>query len=34
MGDQFLAALDRYHEIIAGKVKFNLLERHLKPLFL
>jgi tagaturonate epimerase len=34
MGDQFLKALDRHQEIIAGKVKFNLLERHLKPLFL
>jgi hypothetical protein len=34
MGDRFLSALDRHHEIIAGKVKFNLLERHLKPLFL
>jgi len=34
MGDQFLSALDRHHEIIAGKVKNNLLERHLKPLFL
>jgi hypothetical protein len=34
MGDQFLSALDRHHEIIAVKVKYNLLERHLKPLFL
>lgn len=34
MGDRFLSALDRHHEIIAGKVKYNLLERHLKPLFL
>jgi hypothetical protein len=34
MGDQFLSALDKYHEITAGKVKNNLLERHLKPLFL
>jgi len=34
MGDQFLAALDRHQEIIANKVAFNLLERHLKPLFL
>lgn len=34
MGDRFLSALDTYHEIIAGKVKHNLLERHLKPLFL
>ena len=34
MGEPFLAALDRHHEIIAGKVKNNLLERHLKPLFL
>lgn len=34
MGDSFLSALDKHHEIIAGKVKYNLLERHLKPLFL
>jgi hypothetical protein len=34
MGDTFLAALDKHHEIIAAKVKYNLLERHLKPLFL
>lgn len=34
MGDSFLAALDRHHEITAAKVKYNLLERHLKPLFL
>ncbi len=34
MGEQFLDALDKHHEIIAGKVKNNLLERHLKPLFL
>ena len=34
MGDQFLSALDKHHEIIAAKVKNNLLERHLKPLFL
>jgi hypothetical protein len=34
MGEPFLAALDKHHEIIAGKVKYNLLERHLKPLFL
>jgi hypothetical protein len=33
MGAQFLSALDKNHEIIAGKVKCNLLERHLKPLF-
>jgi hypothetical protein len=33
MGDHFLSALDKHHEIIAGKVKYNLLERHLKPLF-
>jgi hypothetical protein len=34
MGEQFLDALDKHHEIIAGKVKNNLLERHLKPLFM
>jgi hypothetical protein len=34
MGERFLSALDTHHEIIAGKVKHNLLERHLKPLFL
>lgn len=33
MGDRFLSALNKHHEIIASKVKFNLLERHLKPLF-
>lgn len=34
MGDHFLSALDKHHEIITSKVKYNLLERHLKPLFL
>jgi len=34
MGKDFLDALDRHHEIIAAGVKHNLLERHLKPLFL
>jgi hypothetical protein len=34
MGERFLSALDKHHEIIAGKVKYNLLERHLKPLFI
>ncbi|HJZ39985.1 MAG TPA: tagaturonate epimerase family protein [Bacteroidales bacterium] len=34
MGEHFLSALDTHQEIIAGKVKHNLLERHLKPLFL
>jgi tagaturonate epimerase len=34
MGGHFLEALDKHHEVIAGKVKFNLLERHLKPLFI
>jgi tagaturonate epimerase len=34
IGDQFLSALDKHHNIIAGKVTYNLLERHLKPLFL
>jgi hypothetical protein len=34
MGQPFQDALDKHHEIIAEKVKYNLLERHLKPLFL
>ncbi len=34
MGVYFLSALDKHHEVISGKVKNNLLERHLKPLFL
>jgi hypothetical protein len=33
MGSIFTSALDKYHEVIAEKVSFNLLERHLKPLF-
>lgn len=34
MGDQFITALDTHREVIAERVKHNLLERHLKPLFL
>lgn len=34
MGEPFHLALDKHHAIIAEKVKYNLLERHLKPLFL
>jgi len=34
MGDTYLNALDKYKEIIAEKVKYNLYERHLKLLFL
>ena len=34
MGEGFLSALDKNHMIIGDKVKFNLLERHLKPIFL
>lgn len=34
MGAPFHKALDKHHAIIAEKVKYNLLERHLKPLFL
>lgn len=34
MGDDFLLALDEFREVIAEQVRFNLLERHLKPLFL
>ncbi len=34
MGDTFVSALDKYQEIIAEQVRYNLLERHLKPLFL
>jgi hypothetical protein len=33
-GDEFLGALDRYRETIASRVQANLLERHIKPLFL
>ncbi len=33
MGQPFLDALDRHREIVAGKVKHNLLDRHLIPLF-
>jgi hypothetical protein len=34
MGQKYQDALDRHRGIIESKVKFNLLERHLKPLFL
>jgi hypothetical protein len=34
MGDRFLQALDDNREIVSEKVKSNLLEKHLKPLFL
>jgi len=34
MGDRFLSALDTHRGIIAERVKNNLLEKHLKPLFL
>jgi tagaturonate epimerase len=34
MGDMFHAMLDKHTGIIGERVKFNLLERHLKPLFL
>jgi hypothetical protein len=33
MGQPFLSALDSHHEIIAARVKHNLLEKHLKKLF-
>lgn len=33
MGKPFLAALDTHRELIHAKVRDNLLERHLKPLF-
>jgi len=34
MGDDFLQALDRNRKVVAERVTFNLLERHMKPLFL
>jgi hypothetical protein len=34
MGKDFTDTLDKHSEVIAGGVKHNLLERHLKPLFL
>jgi hypothetical protein len=34
MGDAFYSILGKYAGIIGGRVKYNLLERHLKPLFL
>lgn len=34
MGEEFLEALDEYREIIEKQVYYNILERHLKTLFL
>lgn len=34
MGDTFTSVLSEYRQIIAEQVRYNLLERHLKPLFL
>ena len=34
MGEEYLAAMDTYRDIISEKVTYNLLERHLKPIFL
>jgi hypothetical protein len=34
MGDEFTNALDEFRSVIAENVKFNILERHLKGLFL
>jgi hypothetical protein len=34
MGSEFTNALEKYSDIIAEHVKYNLLERHMKPLFL
>ena len=34
MGNRYLSALDNNREIVAERVKNNLLEKHLKPLFL
>lgn len=34
MGDEFTNALDEFRTVIAENVKFNILERHLKGLFL
>ena len=34
MGNPFLSMLEKHAGIIGERVKYNLLERHLKPLFL
>ena len=34
IGDEFSSALDEYRKIIAEQVRYNILERHLKPIFL
>ena len=34
MGQTYLEVLDKYEDIIAGNVRKNILERHIKPLFL
>jgi hypothetical protein len=34
MGDVYLRALVKYEDIIAANVRYNLLERHIKPIFL
>jgi hypothetical protein len=34
MGDRFLSALDEHRDVVGERVKNNLLEKHLKPLFL
>jgi hypothetical protein len=34
MGDIFISALDEYRSIIAEQVKYNIMEKHLKPIFL
>ena len=33
MGKRYLDALDRHEDVIAGEVRTNILERHIKPLF-
>lgn len=34
MGDSYISALIKYRDIIEKNVKYNLLERHLKPIFM
>ena len=34
MGDEYLNALVKYEDIIAANVRYNVLERHIKPIFL
>jgi hypothetical protein len=34
MGEVYLRALVNYEDIIAANVRYNLLERHIKPIFL